>query len=233
VATKNPPRRCATAVAAVKASQAFTPSREGIYSQPPIQMQRNVKIGNLKTGLTRRLRRAISVQNLKEPVQNSEFRGKDAFMALAVLLIGVLIHGQFARLSAVGVSHLQQTGTSTAAPALDFEFFRARVQPIFLKKRKGLARCYVCHSQGTAFRLQPLSPGSPSWNETESRRNFEATLPFVVPGNPLASRLLTMPLAAEAGGVAFHPGGKHWSSQDDPEWQTLAAWLRVTPSRRK
>jgi hypothetical protein len=183
--------------------------------------------------LTRRLRRAISVQNLKEPVQNSEFRGKDAFMALAVLLIGVLIHGQFARLSAVGVLHLQQTGTSTAAPALDFEFFRARVQPIFLKKRKGLARCYVCHSQGTAFRLQLLSPGSPSWNETESRRNFEATLPFVVPGNPLASRLLTMPLAAEAGGVAFHPGGKHWSSQDDPEWQTLAAWLRVTPSRRK
>jgi len=33
-------------------------------------------------------------------------------------------------------------------------------------------------------------------------------------------------LAAEAGGVAFHPGGKHWSSQDDPEWQTLAAWIR-------
>jgi len=152
-------------------------------------------------------------------------------MALVVLLImmSALIHAQAPPLSAAGFSNSRQTSTSPAEPALDFEFFRARVQPVFLKKRKGLARCYVCHSQGTAFRLQPLSPGSPSWNESESRRNFEATLPFVVPGNPLASRLLTMPLAAEAGGVAFHPGGKHWASQDDPEWQTLAAWLRVKP----
>jgi hypothetical protein len=148
-------------------------------------------------------------------------------MTLAALLImmGILLHGQAAPLSAAGLSQVQQSG---AAASLDFEFFRTRVQPILLKKRKGLARCYVCHSQGTAFRLQPLSSGSASWNETESRRNFEATLPFVVPGNPLASRLLTMPLAAEAGGIAFHPGGKHWSSQDDPEWQTLAAWLRGT-----
>jgi hypothetical protein len=154
-------------------------------------------------------------------------------MALAALLImmGVVLHGQAAQaapLSAAALLQPQQTGASAAAPALDFEFFRTHVQPIFLKKRKGLARCYVCHSQGTAFRLQRLSPGSPSWNESESRRNFEATLPFVVPGSPLASRLLTMPLAAEAGGVAFHPGGKHWSSQNDPEWQTLAAWLRQT-----
>jgi hypothetical protein len=148
-------------------------------------------------------------------------------MALAALLImmGVLLHGQAAPPPVAGLLHAQQTG---ATASLDFEFFRTRVQPILLKKRKGLARCYVCHSQGTAFRLQPLSSGSASWNETESRRNFEATLPFVVPGNALASRLLTMPLAAEAGGVAFHPGGKHWSSQEDPEWQTLAAWLRGT-----
>jgi hypothetical protein len=35
-----------------------------------------------------------------------------------------------------------------------------------------------------------------------------------------------MPLAADAGGVAFHPGGKHWTSQSDPEWQVLANWVR-------
>jgi len=125
------------------------------------------------------------------------------------------------------VSSAQQTPPPAGgAAALDFEFFRTRVEPIFLNKRKGRARCFVCHSQGTPFRLQPLAPGSTSWNEEESRRNFEATLRFVVPGDPLASWLLTMPLAAEVGGVAFHPGGKHWSSQDDPEWQTLAAWVR-------
>jgi len=34
-----------------------------------------------------------------------------------------------------------------------------------------------------------------------------------------------MPLAAEAGGIAFHPGG-NWASQDDPEWRILADWVR-------
>jgi hypothetical protein len=109
---------------------------------------------------------------------------------------------------------------------LDFQAFRTRVEPVFLAKRKGLARCYVCHSQGTPFRLQPLTSGSSSWTEEQSRVNFDAVRRLVVPGNPMASRLLMMPLAAEAGGVAFHPGGKHWTSPDDPEWQAIAAWLR-------
>jgi hypothetical protein len=105
--------------------------------------------------------------------------------------------------------------------------FKAKVQPVFLHKRKGLARCYACHSQGTPFRLQPLQPGQPTWNEDDSRRNFDAVRRVVVPGNPDASRLLLMPLARDAGGVRFHPGGKHWSSKDDPEWQTIAEWIRA------
>ena len=48
---------------------------------------------------------------------------------------------------------------------------------------------------------------------------------FVLPGVPLKSRLLVMPLAHEAGGTEFHPGGKHWESQGDPEWKTLADWV--------
>ncbi len=120
----------------------------------------------------------------------------------------------------------QAPSSSGNRPMLDFEFFRTRVQPIFLNKRKGLARCYACHSQGTPLRLQPLSPGNTSWTDEESRRNFEAVRHVVVPGDPLASRLLTMPLVPEAGGAAFHPGGKHWTSQGDPEWQIMAAWVR-------
>ncbi|MGH9388141.1 MAG: hypothetical protein ACRD1Z_00890, partial [Vicinamibacteria bacterium] len=41
----------------------------------------------------------------------------------------------------------------------------------------------------------------------------------------MRSRLLTMPLAEESGGNSFHPGGKHWESQSDPEWRTLASWV--------
>jgi hypothetical protein len=119
---------------------------------------------------------------------------------------------------------------SAGMPSLDFNAFRTRVQPILLSKRKGLARCYVCHSQGTSFRLQAFSPGSTSWNEDESRRNFDAVQRVVVPGDPQSSRLLMVPLATEEGGDPFHPGGKHWASRSDPEWQVLAAWVRGVPA---
>jgi len=156
--------------------------------------------------------------------------------ALPLLTIALLLAGRLGWLHAAAGGELraapiprpvwQAPSSSVNQQRLDFEFFRTRVQPIFLNKRKGLARCYACHSQGTPLRLQALSPGSTSWNDEESRRNFEAVRRVVVPGDPLASRLLTMPLVAEAGGVAFHPGGKHWTSQTDPEWQILAAWVR-------
>lgn len=117
------------------------------------------------------------------------------------------------------------TPSAAAESALDYDVFKARVEPLLLEKRPGHARCYVCHSTGTAFRLQPLSPGAATWTDEQSRKNFDAAKRFVLPGVPLKSRMLTMPLAAEAGGVAFHPGGKHWTSQNDPEWRTLADWV--------
>src|SRR5436190_23727500 len=118
----------------------------------------------------------------------------------------------------------QQPVSSTSS--LDFEYFKTRVQSILLAKREGHARCVSCHTTGTPMRFQPLSPGAAMWNEEESRKNFEVIRARVVAGNPLKSKLLTHPLAEEAGGDPSHDGGKHWKSQDDPEWQTLAAWVR-------
>ena len=34
---------------------------------------------------------------------------------------------------------------SLAAQSLDFEIYRTRVEPIFIKKRPGHARCVACH----------------------------------------------------------------------------------------
>jgi hypothetical protein len=118
-----------------------------------------------------------------------------------------------------------QSATSPAG-ALDFATFRDRVQPMFLDKRPGLARCYVCHSQGTPFRLERMPDGRTAWTDDETRRNFAAIARLVSPGKPEASRLLLMPLAHEAGGTEFHPGGKRWTSQSDPEWKELAQWIR-------
>jgi hypothetical protein len=120
----------------------------------------------------------------------------------------------------------QEPSSPSSASTLDYAFFRDRVQPIFLEKRPGHARCIVCHDHGSP-RLEDLSPGATNWNEEQSRKNFEAWQRVVVPGDPLASRLLMHPLAAEAGGDPFHAGGKHWNSQNDAEWQTLAAWVRT------
>ena len=47
----------------------------------------------------------------------------------------------------------------------------------------------------------------------------------VVPGQPKVSPLVLMPLAHEAGGTEFHPGGKHFTSMDDPELKTIVAWI--------
>jgi len=111
------------------------------------------------------------------------------------------------------------------SPALDFTVFKASVQPLLTEKRPGHARCITCHSTGTAFRLIRLPHGRDAYTEEESRKNFEAASRMVLPGVPLKSRLLIMPLAHEAGGSEFHPGGKHWDSQNDPEWKALAAWV--------
>jgi len=118
----------------------------------------------------------------------------------------------------------QQAATPPAAAPLDYDYFKTKVQPIFLFKRPGHARCVSCHSAGTPLRLQALLPGATAWNEEQSRQNFETLKRVALPGNP-KSKLLLHPLEERAGGDFFHSGGKHFSSQDDPEWQVLRTWI--------
>ena len=118
----------------------------------------------------------------------------------------------------------QSAAASGASASLDYEFFKTKVQPIFLAKRPGHARCIACHGSGTPLRLQPIPAGGAAWSEEESRKNFDAVRREVVPGS-LKSKLLIHPLAEVAGGDFYHNGGKHWSSQNEAEWQTLKAWV--------
>src|SRR5580704_3980825 len=94
----------------------------------------------------------------------------------------------------IAVATSSFAAAQTAPSALDYEFFKAKVQPVFLAKRAGHARCVSCHSEGTPMRLQPLKPGSTTWDEEESRKNFEAVRRMVVPGS-VKSKLLVHPLA--------------------------------------
>jgi YVTN family beta-propeller protein len=121
----------------------------------------------------------------------------------------------------------QAAASSTQTPALNFEFFKTKVQPIFLKNRAEHARCYGCHIlPGRIFRLEPLSPGSMDWTDAQSQRNFQSALEVVVPGDPASSKLLLHPLSPEAGGDPFHSGGRQFASQNDPDWLVIAEWVR-------
>ena len=127
-------------------------------------------------------------------------------------LMTAAVHGQ------------QPLSAPVSSPSLSYEYFKTKVQPIFVAKRPGHARCIACHGSGTPLRLQPLPPGSASWNEEDSRKNFQAVQRVALPGN-LQSRLLVHALEEQAGGDFYHNGGKHFTSQNDPEWQVLKGFV--------
>ena len=135
-------------------------------------------------------------------------------MSTAFITWAVMVAALFAQ---------QPASPPPSAPTLDYSVYKARVEPILLAKRPGHARCVACHGQGTPLRLQSLTPGSTSWTEEQSRKNFEAIQR--VARNGMQSRLLVHPLEESAGGDFYHSGGKHFTSQSDPEWMTLKAWV--------
>jgi len=114
------------------------------------------------------------------------------------------------------------------AQSLDYQTYKTTVEPIFLKKRPTHARCVVCHAAAThPFRLEPINLDATTWTEAQSRKNFETVSHLVKPGDPLASILLLQPLAHSAGGAEFHSRGRQFASQDDPDWQAIAAWVKA------
>lgn len=131
------------------------------------------------------------------------------------------------RLTSAAMVLAGTVASSAFAQSLDYTYFKANVEPLFLKKRPDHVRCYVCHSDrsNNAFRLEKLPPGKDFWTEEQSRRNFQVVSGLVVPGDPGKSLLLLQPLAPEAGGNAFHSGGRQFPSKDDPDWKMLARWV--------
>jgi len=113
-----------------------------------------------------------------------------------------------------------------AADAPDFDYFKAKVQPIFLAKRPGHARCVMCHAEANnALRLEKLPAGQQTWSEEQTHKNYETVVKIVqATDDPLKSKILIHPLAPEAGGDAFHSGGRQFANKNDPNWKTIAAW---------
>ena len=70
--------------------------------------------------------------------------------------------------------------------ALNFEAYRTRVEPIFLKARAANGpggSCFGCHTTVVSrFKLQPVSPAA-TWTEEQSRQNYDAVVKLVTPGD--------------------------------------------------
>ena len=131
-----------------------------------------------------------------------------------------------AAVAAGAIAGLQPAAGAPAA--LDYNFFKTQVEPIFMKKRAGHARCVQCHTEANNFlRLERLAPGQTTWNEEQSRKMFESISKLVSPANRAESRLLIHPLAPEAGGDLFHSGGRQFDSKNDPDYKILMQFAGV------
>ena len=135
------------------------------------------------------------------------------------------IRGSLLLSAVVGIAMSSGLSAQTK-PTLDYGFYKSRVEPIFLTKKAGHTRCVVCHAESNNnFHLKRLAPGAKTWTDEQSRKNFEVVSKLVNPGDPATSLLTQHPLAPEAGGHAFHSGGRQFQSTNDPDWKTLAAFV--------
>jgi hypothetical protein len=110
-------------------------------------------------------------------------------------------------------------------PALDFEFFKACVQPVFATPREGHIRCSNCHASGM-IGFAPVPQAGSTWSDQEAKRAFQVVSRLIVPGNPEQSRFLLKPLHPDGGGSYTHNGPRRWQTRDDPEWRMIAQWVR-------
>src|SRR5260370_21751811 len=117
----------------------------------------------------------------------SNVRAKAIFASLVVAsVLAIFAPARFAR----GQSKAPKAQAASASKAsLDYEFFKARVEPIFIKKRwPDHSRCYVCHELSRhgcgPLSLEALPAGCDLCTEEHAQHHVEAVSKPVIPGAP-------------------------------------------------
>lgn len=102
-------------------------------------------------------------------------------------------------------------------PAKGMAYFVSDIQPKFFKlaDSTGCAQTGSCHDQAHGLTLDRLAP-------IDDVANYRLTQSYLNCGSPIASRLLTKPLA----GVDGHGGGDIFPSANDAAVQTFIMWFQ-------
>ena len=125
---------------------------------------------------------------------------------------------------------------SRSVAALDEPYFRCRVQPVMAKS----CAAFACHGDGRRYfrvyarnRLRlggDESARNARMSDDEYAANFASARALVDATDPIASFLVMKPLDAAAGGyyhrgALIFNGGNVFTTRDDADFQTLAAWV--------
>lgn len=103
--------------------------------------------------------------------------------------------------------------------ALDFEYFRVRVQPLLAVVGGDGRSCFSCHANQSVFNLRPPDV-SGNFPEEVSHHNFRSMLRVIDLDNPENSLVLKKPTTEVP-----HCGGKRWESKEHPAYQAILLWL--------
>ena len=98
-----------------------------------------------------------------------------------------IVFAAVAALSAASIGVVASHAAPAAQP--DFEMFKTKVAPIFMKKRPGHSPCVVCHTGANNFlRLEPLAPGQTAWNDEQLRMMYTSISKLIIPPGPFIWR---------------------------------------------
>jgi hypothetical protein len=136
----------------------------------------------------------------------------------------VLVPGACAALLTVAGGCRTASTTGPEAPGggrdyvLNFNTFASTVDPILTARGCDNTNCHGGGIRGT-FELSPDSDKDVDLDFSQARLQVNGS-------DPADSPILLKPLATECGGLA-HGGGSFFASPDDPDYQTILAWIEA------
>ena len=115
---------------------------------------------------------------------------------------------------------------------LDYEYFKAHIQPILTAKGSDGLACVNCHANHTIFKLvEPDEYGVLA--EAHVRRNYASAIGVVNLKNPQSSLLVNKPTSRDdSAGIGdsqrfSHGGDLRWAAgNNSPEYRTILRWIQ-------